>query len=72
MFDTFDDDADVQRARDRLQAAGEALGGGNRWGETRRFAGRSAGVRLERYHRAQAALARAYDRAEKRRRRGGS
>ncbi len=30
----------------RLERARQSLGGGNRWGETRRFAGRAAGNRL--------------------------
>lgn len=36
----------------------------SRWGESRRFAGRMAGNRLDRIDRAQAAWGRAYDRAE--------
>lgn len=41
------------------------LGRGSRWGETRRFAGRSAGLRLERMAKARARWSKAYDRAEK-------
>lgn len=59
-------DARYARACERRAQAYAALNRGDRWGESRRFAGRSAGLRLDRIARANAACNRAYDAAEKR------
>lgn len=59
-------DARYARANERRTQAYAALNRGDRWGESRRFAGRSAGLRLDRIERAGVACNRAYDAAEKR------
>jgi hypothetical protein len=40
-------DPSYLKAQEKLKNAYQLLGGGNRWGESRRFAGRIAGSRLE-------------------------
>lgn len=55
----------VIAANQCLKKAMAAISSNNRWGECRRFAGRSAGLRLERYHKAQSAFDRAYAFAER-------
>lgn len=63
--DTYiDNDPAVQRAIAKINALQSK--GGNRWGEARRFAGRTAGNRLDALARARAQFSRAYDRAEAR------
>ena len=57
-------EAAVQNARERLTRLQESRGP-SRWGEARRFAGRSAGLYLERLDKARAALDKAYARLEK-------
>lgn len=57
------------KAEATLAAARAALGGG-RWGEARRFAGKSAGLRLERVDKAHTRWSQAWERADKRHRDG--
>lgn len=63
--DTYiDNDPAVQRAIAKINALQSK--DGSRWGETRRFAGRAAGNRLDALAKAQAQFRRAYGRAEAR------
>ncbi len=57
-------DPAVKRARAKIDAL--QSNGSVRWGETRRFAGRSAGIRIDSLSKARAQWSRAYDRAEAR------
>lgn len=55
----------IMKAEARVAAVREQMHRANRWGESRRFAGRAAGLRLERLERAQATLAALRDKEAK-------
>ena len=57
-------DPGVQKALAKLNLLRATCGG--RWGEVRRFAGASAGIRLDKIQQAEQSWSRAYDRAETR------
>ena len=57
-------DPAVMRSLEKINALQSA--GSGRWGEARRFAGRSAGIRLDNLEKARAQWSRAYTRAEAR------
>jgi len=52
----------VRAAYERYQKLLATMQRGNRWGEARRFAGRSAGLRLERIEKARQTWLKAIDR----------
>ena len=60
----IDNDPAVKRATAKINALQSS--DNTRWGEARRFAGRSAGIRIDNMAKARAQLMRAYDRAEAR------
>lgn len=51
----------LKAAKERLDTARKAVGGGNRWGETRRFSGARAGNRLNAVDKALKSWGRTYD-----------
>jgi hypothetical protein len=56
-------DPRLTAAKQALDAAQNALSNGTRWGETRRFAGRRAGNRLDHLESARIRWSKAYDKA---------
>lgn len=60
----IDSDPAVLRAKAKIDALQSKVS--SRWGEHRRFAGRSAGLRLDNLAKARAQWSKAYDRAEAR------
>jgi hypothetical protein len=61
IADYLENHPKLKAATDRLAAARAAMVNGNRWGETRRFAGKRAGNRLSAIERAHARWSKTYD-----------